>query len=324
MRLAQESPQLILDLQDQTSVDLEIIRGGTLAVAFDDGELESLRPAVAADRGMGIDTTVLTGDEARRLEPLLSPRIRGALHRPLNYHLNPFRLCQAFLLEAEKRGAQIRYGVEVQDIQVSGSRIDRVVTNSGDFQSDWVILAGGAHTAGILKKTPVKLEVTPARGQAIITEACLQSTPYAISGGNHVYVKQVARGNFYLGSHTEYVGFDKGITLEKITTYVREVAAMLPLVAQLQAIRFFAGFRPMTPDNLPLLGPMPHCPRLVVASGHGRSGILYSAGTGKAVSELIVDGKTELPIGPFRVDRFGGDGDSRNGMTLCSVPKKCN
>jgi glycine oxidase len=72
----------------------------------------------------------------------------------------------------------------------------------------------------------------------------------------------------------------------------------------LKALRFFAGFRPISEDELPIIGPVPGCPNLIIASGHGRTGVRYSAATGKAVSELIVDGKTGLPINAFAVDRF--------------------
>ena len=114
----------------------------------------------------------------------------------------------------------------------------------------------------------------------------------------------MASGNFYLGSHTEMVGFENHITLDKITTYTRELATAVPMLAHLKAIRFFAGFRPMSPDNLPVIGPMPDCPRLILATGHGRSGMLLSASTGKAVSELIVDTETKRPIQAFAIDRF--------------------
>jgi glycine/D-amino acid oxidase-like deaminating enzyme len=76
------------------------------------------------------------------------------------------------------------------------------------------------------------------------------------------------------------------------------------LIARLRALRFFAGFRPISKDNLPIIGPVPGCPNLIIASGHGRTGVRYSAGTGKAVSELIVDGKTEHPMDVFSVSRF--------------------
>ena len=92
MPFAQQGARLVRELQEQTTVDLEIIRAGSLTVALNNDELESLRPVVDADREMGIDTRLLVGPEAHRFEPLLGPAVRGALHRPLNYHINPYRL----------------------------------------------------------------------------------------------------------------------------------------------------------------------------------------------------------------------------------------
>ena len=131
-------------------------------------------------------------------------------------------------------------------------------------------------------------------------------TDHVIMFLNHLYVRQTASGNFYLGSHTEFVGFENRITLEKITTFTKAFVQAVPLLGRLRALRFFAGFRPICEDNLPVIGPVPECPRLIVASGHGRAGMRLSAGTGKAVSELIADGETEHSIEAFAVDRFAG------------------
>jgi len=102
---------------------------------------------------------------------------------------------------------------------------------------------------------------------------------------NHLYIRQTASGNFYLGSHTEFVGFENRITLEKI------------------------GFRPICEDNLPVIGPVPGFPHLIVASGHGRAGVRFSASTGKAVSEMIVDGQTEHAMEAFSPGRFTKNAD---------------
>jgi glycine/D-amino acid oxidase-like deaminating enzyme len=131
-------------------------------------------------------------------------------------------------------------------------------------------------------------------------------TDHVIMFLNHLYIRQTASGNFYLGSHTEFVGFENRITLEKITAFTKAFVQAVPLLGRLRALRFFAGFRPICEDNLPVIGPMPDCSRLIVAAGHGRAGVRFSAGTGKAVSELIADGETEHSIEAFAVDRFAG------------------
>jgi glycine/D-amino acid oxidase-like deaminating enzyme len=131
-------------------------------------------------------------------------------------------------------------------------------------------------------------------------------TDHVIMFLNHLYIRQTASGNFYLGSHTEFVGFENRITLEKITTFAKDFVRAVPFLGGLRALRFFAGFRPICEDNLPVIGPMPGCPRLIIASGHGRTGVRFSASTGKAVSELVVDGETKHPMDAFAVDRFAG------------------
>jgi glycine/D-amino acid oxidase-like deaminating enzyme len=168
------------------------------------------------------------------------------------------------------------------------------------------VVAGGAYSPDILSSLNLQIPIVPARGQVILTEACERMTDHVIMFLNHLYVRQTASGNFYLGSHTEFVGFENRITLEKITTFTKAFVQAVPILGRLRALRFFAGFRPICEDNLPVIGPVPECPRLIVASGHGRAGMRLSAGTGKAVSELILDGSTEHPIEAFAVDRFAG------------------
>ena len=121
---------------------------------------------------------------------------------------------------------------------------------------------------------------------------------------DHLYARQSISGNFYLGSHTEFVGFENRITLEKLTVFTKSFTKSIPMLARLRALRFFAGFRPICEDNLPVIGPVPCCSKLIVASGHGRSGVRFSASTGKAVSEMIVDSQTEQAMEAFSPARF--------------------
>jgi glycine/D-amino acid oxidase-like deaminating enzyme len=301
-----ESYHLILDAEQDFERPLEIIRGGALYAAMNEQEALELHAFDKEIRRMGIDCKLMDGPEARRVEPLLCSKVTAALLNPASYHVNPFRLVDGYLGAALGKGGRVEYGVEVQDIEVGNDRIDRVVTNKGDYHADWVVVAGGAYSPQILSSLSVQIPIVPARGQVILTEACQRMTDHVIMFFDHLYIRQTASGNFYLGSHTEFVGFENRITLEKITAFTKAFTRGVPLLGRLRALRFFAGFRPICEDNLPVIGPMPDCSRLLVASGHGRSGVRFSAGTGKAVSELILDGETAHSIEAFAVDRFVG------------------
>ena len=303
-RLNVESFDLILDSEQDFDQPIEAIRGGALYVAMDDRQARDLKPAFDEVREMGIDAKWLVGEELHLIEPLLGPDAHTAFYHPASYHVNPFRLYEGYLGAALRRGSRVEYGVEVQEVELNNNRVERIITNRGEYQADWVVVAGGAWTPEILAPLEIEIPIVPARGQVILTEACSQRTQCLLSFADHLYVKQTASGNFYLGSHTEFVGFENRITLDKISNFTRAFARAVPLLARLRALRFFAGFRPISQDNLPIIGPVPNCPKLIIASGHGRTGVRYSAATGKAVSELIVDGRTEIPIDAFAVDRF--------------------
>lgn len=299
-----ESYQLIREIAHCFDRPLEIIHGGALYAAMNDQEALEMRSFYDEIRQMGIDCKLLDAAETLQFEPLLCADVRAALYNPASYHLNPFRLLQGYLGAALRQGGQVEYGVDVKDIRIRNGHIEQIVTDTGAYQADWVVVAGGAYTPEILASLNLKIPIVPARGQVILTEACQRMTEHVILFLNHLYIRQTATGNFYLGSHTEFVGFDNRITLEKLTAFTRAFTQAVPIIGRLRALRFFAGFRPICEDDLPVIGPVPDCPNLIVASGHGRAGVRFSASTGKAVSEMIIDGRTEHPIEAFSPGRF--------------------
>ena len=304
-----EGYNLILEIAQGFDRPIEIIHGGALYAAMNDQEALEIRPFFDEIRQMGIDCKLLNAAEARQFEPLLCPEVRAALHNPASYHVNPFRLVQGYLGVALRQGGRVEYGVDVKDLKMRDGRIEQIVTNKGEYHADWVVVAGGAFTPQILSSLDLQIPIVPARGQVILTEACQRMTDHVIMFLNHLYIRQTASGNFYLGSHTEFVGFENRITLEKISAFTQAFTRAVPMISRLRALRFFAGFRPICNDNLPVIGPVPGCPQLLIASGHGRAGMRFSASTGKAVSEMIMDGRTEHPMEAFSPGRFAKNAD---------------
>jgi len=302
--LSLESYNLALDHEPNFDPPVETIRGGALYVAMNAEEAAAIRPLHEDLRRMGIDCTMMDGAQAREFEPLLADHVTFAVHNPACFHVNPFRLSAAYLNSALRQGGAVEYGVEARNLVVANDKVEKVVTNRGDYQADWIVLAGGAYTPRLLAPLGLQIPIVPARGQVIITESCSRMTDRVLLFVDHLYARQTASGNFYLGSHTEFVGFENRITLEKLTAFTRSFTRSIPLLARVRAVRFFAGFRPICKDELPVIGPAPGCSKLIVASGHGRTGVRFSASTGKAVSEMVVDGQTEHSMEAFSPGRF--------------------
>ncbi|MBW1696571.1 MAG: FAD-binding oxidoreductase [Deltaproteobacteria bacterium] len=300
-----ESHRLIQELESDFDQPIEIMRGGSLILALNEEESAKLRSAYQETRRMGVSCEIVDAVQVRNMEPLVTQRIESALYTPGNYHINPFRLCRGYLQSAMRRGTKILCGVTVKSVEINGGTVKRIVTDRGDYFAERVVIASGINTPEIVASAcGISIPVVPARGQVIITEAYRPMITRSISLLSHLYIKQTANGNFYLGSYTEYAGRENRVVLETLSSYAQTLVRVVPVLARIRALRFFAGFRPMSEDGLPIIGPLPECPHLIVASGHGRTGIRYSASTGKAVSELILEGKTKIPVDAFAVDRF--------------------
>ena len=122
--------------------------------------------------------------------------------------------------------------------------------------------------------------------------------------GSSMNIVQTADGGLVFGGTREFVEFQDENTFEAIETMCKRVLRFLPGLKDLSVIRFFSGFRPYTPDGLPLLGEVSTLPGFYMAAGHEGDGIAMSPITGKLMAELIAEGKPSYNIDAFSPNRF--------------------
>jgi glycine/D-amino acid oxidase-like deaminating enzyme len=118
-----------------------------------------------------------------------------------------------------------------------------------------------------------------------------------------VYLIPRSDGRLLVGATVEDVGFDKRTVPETIQGLRRAALALLPALENARVLEDWAGLRPGTPDNLPILGATP-TPGYFVATGHFRDGILLAPATARVMGQLITDRAPECDLSPFSVDRF--------------------
>lgn len=305
LRLAQESLRLLREVQDELETPFELEIRGSLALLRTEEELRKQRAFVEKQRQNGVRVEVLDRRSALELEPHANPDILGAVYTPLDATLNPYLTTLAFARGARALGATIRTGVEVTTLKLEAGRVRAAVTPVGEVTGDWLVVAAGAWSPGLTRTIGLDLPVEPSRGQIVVTEpAPLHRTTIKDTG--HIYVCPTERGNYVIGSMTEKVGFNKGLTPDRLREYVREAAELVPALRQVGIARAWAGLRPLSPDNLPFLGPVDGYEGLVLATGHSRTGILMSAVTSKIVADVITTGAAGFPLEPFSATRFAG------------------
>jgi glycine oxidase len=192
-------------------------------------------------------------------------------------------------------------GEVVEELVIEGDRVRGVRTAAGVHQAGAVVLAAGCWS-GRIAGLPRSLPVEPFRGQMAALEWPRGEPPAIVYGGGGYVLER--DGEAIAGSTMEQAGFATGTTEDGLRLVYRYMRRIFPVLAGKPVRRTWAGLRPVTPDQHPIVGPDPDVPNLWYATGHGRNGILLAGITGDIVAQLYVGEAVEHDLSPMAVDRF--------------------
>lgn len=292
-------------LREETGIDVELDRTGTLYLAFTQEDEEEIEHRYRWQTRARMLVERLTADEARRLEPAVSPRVRGALRFPLDAQVETRRLVAALAAACEKLGVRLLTGTLVESVRTERGAVTGVETSRGIVHASVAVVASGAWTSFIKShdgQLPT-VRIDPVRGQML----CFESNPplaHHVIYSPRGYIVPRLDGRLLAGSTTEHAGFDKRVTgggVHAITTHAMEIA---PGILDLPLIDQWAGLRPRALDDLPVIGSCAETRGLYYATGHYRNGILLAPITGELIAEEIIDGVTSPLLKAFAPDRF--------------------
>jgi len=298
-------PALVAELEDVSGIRVEYARTGALRVVRNSKSGANLRKRMQEWQPLGLQMYWLSGDEARQREPLLAPDICAAIYAPEESQVKASLVVKAFAKAAENLGAKLYSQSEVLGVRQEHDTITGVYTAQGEtIACNHLVIASGAWAAesGIWLNLP--LPVTPQRGQILTLR---QPTPPLrhIIFGEAIYLAPKFDKTVVVGATKEEVGFHKQVTAGGIS-WLLDSAIRLATSFDGSAIeQMWAGLRPKTPDNLPILGSALPWQNVTLALGHGSVGIMLSAITGQSIAELVVSGIEPEIMLPFSVERFG-------------------
>jgi sarcosine oxidase subunit beta len=305
---------------EELPVRIEYRRGGGMVVIETEEEFRAMEHYVQEQRETGLEVALLDIAAALSMEPGLSESLVGAAYSPLDGQVNPIALTHGFALGARALGARVLTQTEVKGIRLEGGRVTGVETDRGPFSAGVVVNAAGVYAPSVGEMVGINVPIRPRRGQLLVTAptkrmikgglisaryiAAKQNPELAKGKGEGIAIEQTESGNLLLGSTREFAGFDWRTTVEGLRGIARRTMAVLPGLSGLNVIRSFAGLRPYTPDGLPILGPVKGVEGFIMAAGHEGDGIALSPVTGELVAQFIAEGRTEIPLDPFRLERF--------------------
>lgn len=297
-------PDFADELFAETGVDIELDRSGTLCLAFNESESTELAETFRRQKLRDVPVEYLSGDDVRRLEPLVSRSAHDALLYPADWQVENRKLMSALRTFAERSGVRIVENLDVSELIVDGAKVLGVKTAVGEMRADITILATGAWTSLIkIGDAFIPGSVKPIRGQMISFESEARRISRVIYSPRG-YVVPRADGRVLVGATVEDVGFDKSVTTEGIESLRMAGGEIIPRLGDLEITEQWAGLRPFAADGLPILGDIPGYRNGLIATAHYRNGILLAPKTAEIVTKKIVD-KVESPYFPsFGVERF--------------------
>jgi len=309
---ARDTFEAIVDrLVRDGGVDPEYDRAGILYVALDADERVQLERRARWQRTVGAPVEELSGVEARRVEPMLSPEAVYAIHMPTNRRTDNRKLTQAYAAAARNAGAEFVEGARVEALAIRGEgaagvnlHADGVIMDDGSTrEADVVINAAGSWAGEVRGLEADRVKLRPVRGQIV----CFEVAPGTIGPAlfsPRGYLVPRRDGRLLAGSTMEEAGYNKTVTLAGLDKIARGAAAIVPALGAAAFRQAWAGLRPATRDLLPVLGFSPSVSNVLWAAGHFRSGILLSAITGEIVADLVKGRRPAVELDAFSPARF--------------------
>jgi hydrogen cyanide synthase HcnC len=296
-------PQLAAALFEESGLDIEYAPGpGLLFLIYDERQrvfVERLARSLARTER----PELLTPAEIARLERHVTPNALGGALLPGEHQVNPMLLAEAYKRAAVRHGAGFRHHTRVTGLRRVGDRIIGVEIGDEFLPAGTVVNTAGAWAGGLAATAGLDLPVVPVRGQIVLTETLPQTLRVCITTSD-CYLAQKQHGEMLIGSTTEHAGFDAAVTPEAIRTLCRGAVRAMPCLRYVHVKRTWAGLRPGTPDELPVLGAVEGLEGYLNAAGGFRTGIVAAPLTAVVTAQLICGEPSSFDVGPFLVTRF--------------------
>lgn len=283
------------ELLERTGIDPQFERCGAFKLLRDDNRMGMARREVEVVGGRltpGGEPIVqtLTPAEAGLLEPNLTRQLLGVQHCRLTAQVRNPRLLAALQASCVQRGVDIREGVAVFGLLRDGEAVRGVQTGEGLVSCGRVVLCAGAWSSSLDRELGRLIPVYPVRGQILLLRMEPRPFQRVIQEGN-VYLVARRDGHVLAGATEEHdSGYNRRTTAAGIAMLSRRALEFVPILAQAEVVRAWAGLRPGTPDRRPFMGEVPGFPGLIAATGHFRTGLTTAPVVAEIVADLLLRG----------------------------------
>ncbi len=317
--LTMGSLQIFKDMQLELGYDIEFRASGGLQAIQTEEQYVYARDRVLALKSRGYTLELLTTDEARSIEPELSPDLYGAMHFPLRGQADPKKATRAFADAAAERGASVLTGREVTGITRTPEGTYRVACTDDEFSTRRLIVAAGAWCGPVGEMLGVCIPIVPVRGQMWATQPLPPRSFHSLSSaesyahwsqhpGNdartppelthvgstrvtrHLYGRQNRDGEIIFGGDRELAGYDYTVDAAGVETNFGHASEILPILSGMSINRTWSGMMPFSLDGRPIIGKIPQLDEVYIVSGLASSGFGRGPMAGRLIADYVATG----------------------------------
>ncbi|MDH4094573.1 MAG: D-amino acid dehydrogenase [Betaproteobacteria bacterium] len=298
--LARYSRESLGALRQETGIAYDYLGKGILHFCTDEADFEALAAHAEKMRRLGIAREVKTAAECLAIEPALRASevpVAGGAYAPQDesgdahaFTVNLARLAQA-------RGVRFLRETTIESLETESGRAVAARLGSGRLEADAFVVSLGSYSTRLLRPLGISIPVYPLKGYSITIalppQLAAQAPTASLTDEAHKLVFSRLGERLRVAGTAELTGYDTSINEARCAAIMARVGKLFPGLAQARDIRLWAGLRPATPSNVPVIG-RTRVAKLFLNTGHGTLGWTLAAGSGRALADLVSGRKPEV------------------------------
>jgi len=308
-QLTRYSLRLWSALEPELPAAAEFDRVGSIWIASDEAEMRALERQQQSYVRRGLPARMMDASSLAATEPNLRPNLAGGMLTPDDLVIYPPPACDFLVDRARALGARVFRGRAAKGFERSAVRL----VDGSAVTAKVIVNAAGTASPALSPGVPVR----PRKGQLAITDRYprwihhqlvemgyveLASSGTAESISFNLQPRRT--GQLLIGSSRQLGNADPRVDLVFLRAMLDRALDFAPGLARLSVIRTWTGFRPATPDHLPLIGPWPRQDGVFLATGHDGLGVTMALATGRLLADQVVGRASEIPVAPYLPARF--------------------
>ncbi|EML1066779.1 D-amino acid dehydrogenase [Acinetobacter nosocomialis] len=307
MRVAEYSRDCLRELRKDTGIHYENRAKGTLQLFRKEAQMEAVQRDISVLEECGVSYELLNGNELGRVEPALAnaqDKLVGGLHLPNDETGDCYLFTNALAQIAKELGVNFQFNQNVEKLIVEGDQIKGVQVNGKVLTADRYVLAFGSYSRDFLKPLDLQLPVYPVKGYSLTIPIVDPAFAPQSTVLDETYKIAITRFDqrIRVGGMAELSGFNLGLNEDRRATLQMVTQDLFPGGDMAQA-SFWTGLRPMTPDSTPIIGAT-RFKNLFLNTGHGTLGWTMACGSGKLISDIVLNHKTEISTDGLSIQRY--------------------